>query len=138
MVVSESFEGPLPHPRTLAEYNDAVPDGAQRVVRMAEREQRHRHRYENSNQWISVLTRLLFFLLALAILGVAAYLIHEGQGISGLVGLVTALTVFAGVYVWGHDASGGAPTTPTVRSVDGPEQLELPAPADQLNLPPSV
>jgi uncharacterized membrane protein len=37
------FSGPLPPPRILAGYNDAIPGGAERILRMAEREQEHRH-----------------------------------------------------------------------------------------------
>lgn len=42
--------GPLPDPNTLARYNELIPDGAERVMRMAELEQGHRHRWERDQQ----------------------------------------------------------------------------------------
>ena len=41
LVISEYFSGPLPHPRHLAQYDDIIPDGADRVMKMAERSLDH-------------------------------------------------------------------------------------------------
>jgi uncharacterized membrane protein len=38
----ESFSGPLPHPTVLQGYNNIVPDAAERIIAMAEQEQKHR------------------------------------------------------------------------------------------------
>lgn len=35
----EAFSGPLPPPAMLAQYNDVVPNGAERIMAMAERQQ---------------------------------------------------------------------------------------------------
>ncbi|MEO0986862.1 MAG: DUF2335 domain-containing protein [Cyanobacteria bacterium J06639_14] len=40
---SLNFSGPLPPPQILAQYNNAHPDAADRILKMAEREQQHRH-----------------------------------------------------------------------------------------------
>lgn len=40
---AESFEGPLPHPDILARYESILPGIADRIVRMAEAEQKARH-----------------------------------------------------------------------------------------------
>ena len=40
---SETFEGPLPHPDILAQYENILPGIADRIVRMAEAEQNARH-----------------------------------------------------------------------------------------------
>ncbi len=40
--MSVSWEGPLPPPAALKGYNDVVPDGAERLFRMAEKEQEAR------------------------------------------------------------------------------------------------
>lgn len=52
-------QGPLPDPMTLANYEKLMPGLAERVVRMAEKEQEHRHecdrtRNESNKQIISV------------------------------------------------------------------------------------
>lgn len=40
------FSGPLPPPNVLAGYNNVVPNAAERIVAMAESEQKHRHAVE--------------------------------------------------------------------------------------------
>ena len=40
---TEAFAGPLPHPDTLARYEDIVPGAAERILRWAESETEHRH-----------------------------------------------------------------------------------------------
>ncbi len=41
IVRSEHYSGPLPHPRHLQEYNNVVPNGADRIIAMAERQLAH-------------------------------------------------------------------------------------------------
>ena len=40
---TEIFSGPLPSPRAFAKYNEVLPDAADRILRMAEKEQEIRH-----------------------------------------------------------------------------------------------
>lgn len=42
----EYWNGPLPHPDILIRYNDAAPNGADRILKMAERQEEHRIRQE--------------------------------------------------------------------------------------------
>ena len=46
--VSQSFEGPLPPPSLLKQYNDAVDGAAERILTMAEQESLHRRAQENA------------------------------------------------------------------------------------------
>ena len=41
--VSETYSGPLPHPAIIKQYNEIQPDFAERLLRMAEDQQAHRH-----------------------------------------------------------------------------------------------
>lgn len=43
---SFQFTGPLPPPAVLEQYNSILPDAADRIVSMAEKEQEHRHRMQ--------------------------------------------------------------------------------------------
>ena len=43
---SYQFTGPLPPPVVLEQYNRILPDAADRIVSMAEREQDHRHKMQ--------------------------------------------------------------------------------------------
>jgi uncharacterized membrane protein len=45
---SYGFTGPIPPPGILAGYDKALPNGADRVMKMAEREQEHRHKMEDT------------------------------------------------------------------------------------------
>lgn len=41
-VVAQNWTGPLPPPGALAQFGEIIPDGAERILRMAELEQAHR------------------------------------------------------------------------------------------------
>lgn len=93
--------GPLPDPETLNGYSVIIPDGADRIMKMAEKQSDHRMRMEDkviSGQMLqSNLGQILAFLIGLSALGSATYCIISGfelaggiLGIGGLTGLVTA------------------------------------------------
>ncbi len=46
---SESFQGPLPHPRTLAEYEQVYPGAAARILSLTESEAEHRRSLERDS-----------------------------------------------------------------------------------------
>ena len=48
-VFSESFSGPLPHPDHFERYAQVVKGGGDRILTMAENEQKHRHLMDASN-----------------------------------------------------------------------------------------
>lgn len=48
MIQERSHSGPLPDAETLIQYNSVIPEGADRIMRMAEKQQEHRMRLENS------------------------------------------------------------------------------------------
>jgi uncharacterized membrane protein len=47
IVASQQWSGPLPPPDALAKFNEIIPGGAERIVRMVELEQEHSINYEN-------------------------------------------------------------------------------------------
>ena len=49
MMVMRASSGPLPDPDDLRQYDRIVPGGADRIMRMAEREQAHRHALETKH-----------------------------------------------------------------------------------------
>ncbi len=53
----EQYSGPIPHPDILYRYNQMVPDAAERIFVMAEKEAPHRHNLENKT--LDVLSRQL-------------------------------------------------------------------------------
>lgn len=98
--LEQSFEGPLPHPQILAEYNKIAPDLVERIITMAESETKHRHEIENSvlraNVWEVRLGQVFGFLIGIFIMSAAGYCaIHGAQiagaiiGSSGIAGIVS-------------------------------------------------
>ncbi len=45
-VASQSWSGPLPPPAALQQFDQIIPNGADRILRMAEQEQANRHELE--------------------------------------------------------------------------------------------
>jgi uncharacterized membrane protein len=93
--------GPLPDPETLSEYSTIIPDGAERIMKMAEKQLDHRMSMENKviggQLMQSNIGQFLAFLIGIAALGASTYCIVKGHewpgsllGIGGLTGLVTA------------------------------------------------
>ena len=48
VIESASFSGPIPPPAMLGKYEEHLTGSAERIVRMAEKEQEHRHNWEDS------------------------------------------------------------------------------------------
>jgi len=93
--------GPLPDPETLSEYSAIIPNGAERIMQMAEKQLDHRMRMENKvvgGQMLqSNIGQFLAFLIGISALSASTYCIVNGYefsgsilGIGGLTGLVTA------------------------------------------------
>lgn len=90
-LTAQRFSGPLPHPAILAQYNDGVPGGAERVVAMAERNQQHRHAME------SMVVRG----------GLSAQRTGQWFGlIVALVGMVGSIWLISQGHTWGGTAIG--------------------------------
>ena len=83
-IISEqrTFSGPLPHPEDLAKYDQIVPGAADRIIKMAENEMRHRHRNEdkltNGMIWTTVLSMIFAFFIAAALAGLSFFLAYRG------------------------------------------------------------
>ena len=48
IAIAESFSGPLPHPKILAQYKEILPDAPERIIAMAEKQQEHRFNLEKN------------------------------------------------------------------------------------------
>ena len=100
------FSGPLPPPEILAKYNEAIPNGAERIMAMAENQSQHRQGLEK--QVVSANIRaqrfgsILGFLVCLAAIGSGTFLIYEGKSTEGLVPIIGALGSLLGVFIWGR------------------------------------
>lgn len=87
------FSGPLPHPQVLAQYNEALPNGAERIMQMTESELRHRQGMEHRGQFFA-------FVIAVAALLGGIVLIALGRSVEGLVPLLSAIAGLGGTLIY--------------------------------------
>ena len=104
-VAAYSFSGPLPPPELLARYNDVVPNGAERIIKMAENQQTHRQDLERTvvhgnvqserrGQWMGLT-------ISVVVLAAGVYLAAIGRQAAGGAIAVADLATLAGVFVYG-------------------------------------
>jgi len=102
----QSFSGPLPPPEVLVRYNDAVPDGAKRLMDAAERQSTHRQTLEarviGANIFDQRLGVILGFILAMSVAAGGFYLIHAGHNAGGIAAVITSIGGPSGVFIWGR------------------------------------
>lgn len=100
-VIQKTHIGPLPDPETFSQYAQLIPNGADRIMIMAERQSEHRMQMEKKvigGQLLqSNIGQFLAFLIGLAAIGGGVYCVTTGHeiggsilGVGGLTGLVTA------------------------------------------------
>jgi uncharacterized membrane protein len=92
------FSGPLPPPSYLSEYDAILPGAADRIISMAEAEQKHRHSWERSALNNTTVGLWFGFLIALGLVGGGVYSVYAGQPYvaggfltAGAIGMVPAL-----------------------------------------------
>lgn len=97
--------GPLPAPETLADYNNVLPNAAERIFVEFESQGKHRRGLEKKaiggqvNQ--SYIGQVFAFIIALAFLGCSVWVIREGYEFAGSVLGVADLTALVTVFIRG-------------------------------------
>jgi uncharacterized membrane protein len=102
----------LPAAETLAAYDAVMPGSAARVVAMFEREQAHRHQWEQRalkvHQVSTVLGQLLGFFVAVAIFGSATIIgLNGNASIAALIWVFGMAIVTMAAIVWWYAKSLG-------------------------------
>ena len=102
IVQHQQWSGPLPAPEALAQYNNIVPDAAERILRMAEKEQEHRHKAEDkkdkSRNKIAMTSTILAFICVLVLIGLVVFAISEKENGTALAAIISAIAAVAGVF----------------------------------------
>lgn len=101
---TQAYSGPIPLPAIMAQYNEIIPDAAERILVMAEKDATHQHAIEmkaidcharenRRGQYFGVVVTALAFITA----GFALFLGHPTAaatiGSTTVVGLATAFVV---------------------------------------------
>lgn len=102
-VIQEKMHlGPLPDSQTLIEYNQVIPNGADRIMIMAENQQKHRmaiqDRLVKSQTLQSLIGQIFGLILGLAGLGCGTFLAYNGHTTVG--GIIAGTTVVSLVSVF--------------------------------------
>jgi uncharacterized membrane protein len=101
LTIQKVHIGPLPDPETLKEYSEIIPNGAERIMAMAEKQSNHRMYLEkkvvSGQVQQSYIGQAFALVIGLAALAAATYTISTGHewaggalGLGGITGLVTA------------------------------------------------
>jgi uncharacterized membrane protein len=103
-IIRSTHIGPLPPPEQLAAYNAIIPNGADRIMKMAENQSTHRIDLENTvikSQQIQAGRGQLFgAIIGLSGLGLATFAAVKGQPWFGAVIGGSTLVSLAGVFVY--------------------------------------
>jgi uncharacterized membrane protein len=108
-VVAQRFQGPLPPPSMLAEYEQTLPGCAERIVAMVEAEGNHRRDCElqviQAGIRLSHIGQVMALLIAMSTLALAGLLLYENKKIGGLAALVIGIGTLAGVFYYAQRRS---------------------------------
>ena len=113
-VSHETFSGPMPHPDILRGYKELIPDAPERILQMAEQEQKHRIDIERSmleqndkniNAAVKANTRsqIFAFLLTLLFIIAGVSLTSTGYMAVGLTIFGTTILGVVTVFIKGYD-----------------------------------
>jgi len=98
-----SWTSPIPPPAVMAQYNQIMPNGADRILRMVEDQHAHRISLESlvvrGDQARSFQGLLCSTIVSLAALGVSLAAILSGQGVIGLAIVLAEVGVLAGIFL---------------------------------------
>ena len=103
---SISFSGPLPPPDMLQRYNEIIPNGADRVMTMAENQSKHRERIEEaviqSNVKGQARGTTYGFIMGMTGLLGGMFLIYSGHGAAGITAFLSSIGGLASVFLVGR------------------------------------
>ena len=108
VLVSESisYEGPVPPPGLLQEFDQVIPNGADRIMSMAEKQLEHRISLESkvveANNRDSLLGVFFAGMIGLIAISGAIYLLANNKNIQGLGIFIGTLATLIGVYLRSH------------------------------------
>jgi uncharacterized membrane protein len=89
----------------LARFNEIIPNGADRIVAMAEAQQRHRHDLEativKGNAAAQSRAQWFAFLLAVLAIGGGIALVAFNKDTAGLTAIIVALATLGSVFFYG-------------------------------------
>jgi uncharacterized membrane protein len=87
IATATSYAGPIPPPDALERFNQIIPKGAHRILRMAEKQQAHRHELETKvitsdirRSWGGLIAGLVVAIVSITL---GFLLVREGHDVAG-------------------------------------------------------
>ena len=101
---SSSFSGPIPPPALLERYNEVIPNGAERIMVMAEKQSAHREALEarvvNGNVANQTRGSIFGFIISLVAIIGGFVLIEQGKNAEGLSSIIASLAALVGIFFY--------------------------------------
>ena len=102
---SASYSGLLPPPEMLARYNDAVENGAERIVRLVENQSAHRIELENKALDADIGRGKLGLRAGIALMlmafGLGGYLVYANDVMWGVIVVCVTVAFIGGAFIYG-------------------------------------
>ena len=99
-------KGPLPDPETLRQYSEIIPNGADRVMKMAEDQLAHRIKIESkvigSQTLESKLGQIFALIIGLSFLAGGVWVILEGHSVAGTILSTVDIVALVSVFIYGR------------------------------------
>ena len=114
----QQWSGPLPSPDALERYNAVLPNAAERIMIMAEKEMEHRHQREIETmkqdgvllekRWrLAVTSMILGFVCVIVLAVLIGYALHNGADGIALGTAIGAIAAVAGLFTYSKLKQGG-------------------------------
>lgn len=116
----EQFSGPIPPPGAMRGYEDVLPGSADRILSMAEREQKLQMAY-------AMLGLFLGFMAALALIALSAYIVSLGFAWQSVGVVIGSIAGTAGTFVYSTHSRRQALREKRQTMQNPPSRPELPA-----------
>ena len=100
------YSGPIPPPEMMREFEAIVPGAADRILKMAELQEVHRHLLEKThvrgNLFSQYIGQISGLLIGLAGIGSGTFLLYAGRSLEGFGAMFGPLAGLAAVFVYGR------------------------------------
>lgn len=97
---TESYPSPVPHPDILQKYKNVVPDAAERLIRMAEKEQDNRHAYDKEKRRLNkfavvfgMISAVVIIIACLATIVILGYLKVHPAAIAAVAAAMVSIVI---------------------------------------------
>jgi len=97
-----SVSGPIPTPDIIAGYEKVLAGSADRIIKMAEKEQAHRHlcqlRQQSNLARLTLIGQIFAFLMGISGVGGGIYLVRNDKSIAGFGVFFASLAALVGLF----------------------------------------